>query len=605
MTDYKVILTMSRGSIGFEYWLRDGENTLVGMPGVSWPVPMAFYCNPQGVVTVGEEALRAVRSGTQNAFAGYFDNLAQHGNYTVAGETRPFRRMLLDAAEAVFYEFYDRILCGSRGSLADNRSNMPLTIVFEQDVEPYERANVIDLFRQNGYNRVAAVNYPDIIGKYVQEHYGTYPGCTHVLVASAEGGTLSLSLYRPSTGERVAHELRPSLGTDPRRNHVETLLWNRFVSQNPFLEREREHDAIAALATRFLNSSKPIMSGNAVLSDGDSYYWSLNRMDVVSLTGTGVAGLRKARERFLEDHGIDNPRTVVLLLRGGVAGNDYFIQSLSEGLLDTVRSDAGLRRRAMRHVLNLPVPQDDTPVYAPVFFGEPSKKTEPEAPVPEPAPAADVKSLRKQWRETKADAHGKIRAGKPAEAATALKAFLEALPAAPELAELASECRALLTEAETSVETPTDDVPRKDGRGRPRIERNVGDIHPNGKLVWTEYAPGKFDWRNITGSTIKHQKTDERAVIVDKLLADGRLAEAREICRTAGETERAKAISDVMKARKSVGRRKMEFELRPNPSKEQTQRVVDELRRYLALCDVAGITDDEIRKLLNQYKKFL
>ena len=23
----------------------------------------------------------------------------------------------------------------------------------------------------------------------------------------------------------------------------------------------------------------------------------------------------------------------------------------------------------------------------------------------------------------------------------------------------------------------------------------VGDLHPNGKLVWTEYAPGKFDWR--------------------------------------------------------------------------------------------------------------
>lgn len=25
---------------------------------------------------------------------------------------------------------------------------------------------------------------------------------------------------------------------------------------------------------------------------------------------------------------------------------------------------------------------------------------------------------------------------------------------------------------------------------------NVGDVHPNDKWVWTEYAPGKFDWRN-------------------------------------------------------------------------------------------------------------
>ena len=33
----------------------------------------------------------------------------------------------------------------------------------------------------------------------------------------------------------------------------------------------------------------------------------------------------------------------------------------------------------------------------------------------------------------------------------------------------------------------------------------VGDIHPNGKWVWTEYKPGKFDWRGVKktkGSTV-------------------------------------------------------------------------------------------------------
>lgn len=29
--------------------------------------------------------------------------------------------------------------------------------------------------------------------------------------------------------------------------------------------------------------------------------------------------------------------------------------------------------------------------------------------------------------------------------------------------------------------------------------RQVGDMHPNGKWVWTEYKPGKFDWRPIKG----------------------------------------------------------------------------------------------------------
>lgn len=31
-----------------------------------------------------------------------------------------------------------------------------------------------------------------------------------------------------------------------------------------------------------------------------------------------------------------------------------------------------------------------------------------------------------------------------------------------------------------------------------RSKKEVGDIHPNGKWIWREYRPGKFDWRTIT-----------------------------------------------------------------------------------------------------------
>lgn len=31
------------------------------------------------------------------------------------------------------------------------------------------------------------------------------------------------------------------------------------------------------------------------------------------------------------------------------------------------------------------------------------------------------------------------------------------------------------------------------------VSRQVGDTHPNGKWVWTEYKPGKFDWRPMKG----------------------------------------------------------------------------------------------------------
>lgn len=54
----------------------------------------------------------------------------------------------------------------------------------------------------------------------------------------------------------------------------------------------------------------------------------------------------------------------------------------------------------------------------------------------------------------------------------------------------------------------------KDGLNVPEMEElekahQVGDMHPNGKYVWTEYKPGKFDWRprsvnKDTASSGKH-----------------------------------------------------------------------------------------------------
>lgn len=57
-----------------------------------------------------------------------------------------------------------------------------------------------------------------------------------------------------------------------------------------------------------------------------------------------------------------------------------------------------------------------------------------------------------------------------------------------ELKELAQKLKEEPKKQESSATTV--------GRGH-KVERNIGDIHPNGKWVWVEYKPGKFDWRTI------------------------------------------------------------------------------------------------------------
>ena len=69
----------------------------------------------------------------------------------------------------------------------------------------------------------------------------------------------------------------------------------------------------------------------------------------------------------------------------------------------------------------------------------------------------------------------------------------------------------------------------------------VGEIHPNGKWVWTEYKPGKFDWRVIP--KLKYKKTSNRNVWdkVDEI----------EKCKTTDECLKYLYDNDVLTARSS------------------------------------------------------
>jgi hypothetical protein len=51
--------------------------------------------------------------------------------------------------------------------------------------------------------------------------------------------------------------------------------------------------------------------------------------------------------------------------------------------------------------------------------------------------------------------------------------------------------------AAKEAEKPKSETSHRKRAGKPCLERSVGEIHPNGKWVWTEYKEGKFDWRTL------------------------------------------------------------------------------------------------------------
>lgn len=64
--------------------------------------------------------------------------------------------------------------------------------------------------------------------------------------------------------------------------------------------------------------------------------------------------------------------------------------------------------------------------------------------------------------------------------------------------------------------------------------KKVGDIHKNGKWMWTEYAPGKFDWRTIPSMK---QKTGAKP----KVETEGKKAEKKQTATKSNKAEKSTA----------------------------------------------------------------
>lgn len=96
-----------------------------------------------------------------------------------------------------------------------------------------------------------------------------------------------------------------------------------------------------------------------------------------------------------------------------------------------------------------------------------------------------------------------------------------------------------------------------------KAKHQVGDIHPNGKWVWSEYKPGKFDWR-----------------------AKGTKA-AKEALEESGKTPE--------KSEKSSGK-----ESKSHPSSNFSDTVKNKLKE---LASRENVTMDDIDKFIESYQK--
>ena len=625
---YKIVISISHHRISYEYWQRDGEKRLGPMPDDNWPAPLAFFCSGTGII-VGEDAARAAHTGIANAFDNYFERSTGDGFYTIGGQTKPIRYLLLDVSESIFRDFFSKVLFSSYGSLSDNRDKMPLTIVCESDILPNESALLHRLFKNSGYNRVRVVKYGQYLNRYINTNISKKYGCNIVVAAWAEDTDLTFSIFDAVNCKELAIKSFENLGIDPRKKYVEDIIWADLIGQDGFLQRENEENALSAAAADILSSSRPLVKGEILLSNGYTYHYSLNRMTIDCIQSPEGKSIKESLEKFLADNGITDRAKALLILRGVTANNSFFEQNLCPGFPKTIKADKKLRDDVMNLIISEVIPE--TP-YPPGPIDPPS-----------PPKVDDWKrEIEKRWKRIRAEAKGKYLVGKRQEAVQMLQDFLSYCQTVSGIDEVIAEIKAEIaeiqnvdpvlikslerqwreikasskgklrsgntSEALSDIKKFRDKVQGVNGADKliesidrelfsiqsdksqhPATECNVGDVYVSPKSA---EKPQKVS---------KTQNAEEHTT-GQELIKQGKLKEARDWYRAHNDSNMAGVLTEIIRAQKGIELRKSGIEdCRKTRSKDQISRIIKEIQEYIELCEKAGINTAKYKKLLAEY----
>lgn len=422
---YKIVISISRHNISYEYLRIGGSGVLQPMAKYQWPQPLAFFCQPNGNIVIGDQALYAVRTETENAYGNYFDNLGKNLTYSICGKDKMLNYLLLDASELLFRDFFSSVLFNTLGPLDNNRSSMPLVIVCDSDVDDNEKAYIRDLFQKGGYVKLVVTQYDQFVEEYVEAILSKQYGCDQVLSVLCDGDDMTFTLIDAIHAFPYKKERLPKLGIDPRVDYVSNQLWNAVCYQNPFLNKDREWQVIQDTAKQFLNSGVPQCHSKIALSDGHKYSYNLTQNSFAIAFDQDTL-ICSAVDNFLAQNDIKDKSRVLLLLRGNAADNDYFNAVLRRGFDHSMvkRSDKKFIDEINKRIIAF-----DLGTQPPLQSHHTQDK---------------IKLMNREWREVKAAVNGMITNRRHNDALTTLRKLIE------KCREMG--CVSLIEEIETFIE---------------------------------------------------------------------------------------------------------------------------------------------------------
>ena len=340
--NFCVLIELSKKKISFLYNRSDGENRLTPFNNDCQDLPLAIFCQGNDI-KIGQYAVNEALNKSPYAFTDIFNVMKTVGTYKYRGEEFHYNTLLFNAIQKYLSYFFDSVLIGQQGRLEQNVSNMPLCFMFNSDVHENERLFVRDCFEKGGYGNVAHTDYDQLVIE--ASDYST----PNVICATSDGTDLYVSIYKTENAQHVTSLIIKDHGKDPRVDATVDILWDSIGYDSYYLDADKERKVLLQVAENFLSSSNVEFQEKVMFTDGvfRECLVSKNQLDYIILRSDGkiISDIKNALVR----NGIES-KDCTVVLKGKAANNSYFDKIFKEEF-QVKHVDDSFRSRVLKQLL--------------------------------------------------------------------------------------------------------------------------------------------------------------------------------------------------------------------------------------------------------------
>jgi len=239
-------------------------------------IPLYFYVNGNDFI-FGSAARERFNRHDPNSYGNYFEIIKDPSkHFTIYGNKKPVKQLFYYGIEQYLSHFLNTVLYKAE-SIESYRQHFPLRFLFDTDIEDQEKSLIEHLFQEAGYFNLDRVLYNRTLFRVLADK-GILPSQKAVLLLSGVDDVLYAKLYKDINAEAIGTFKLEGQGADPRVRILADMIVEYIILQNSYLsiDKDTEIAVLLPFCASLLESTNPIIKGDAELSDGNKYWFKIN-----------------------------------------------------------------------------------------------------------------------------------------------------------------------------------------------------------------------------------------------------------------------------------------------------------------------------------------